>query len=534
MTDRLEHLVSVQVRRRPDGVAVVDGDRRLTYQELDYRSNQVANALIAHGLRPDDRVCLLVPKSAQAIVAILGVLKSGAVYIPLDVGSPTPRLTQVLRTCKPSWLIARRESAHLVERCLGDMEPVSMARVCWLGDIPGGFEGRTGLSEKDIDGADGGAALGAASGSNLAYIIFTSGSTAQPKGVPITHDNVVHFVSWANTHFGLGPDDRISCHAPLYFDASVWDVFGALTSGAELHLVSPRVNLLPNLIAGFIRDSRLTQWHSVPAVLTAVANRDVIAHGEFPELRRLICGGEVLPAAALRYWMERLPHVEFVNVYGPTEATVVSSFHTLSSIPADTRERIPIGRAITGTQLAILDSDQRLAKVDEIGDLYIGGTGLSPGYWRDPDRTAAAFYEVPPRSGRRWYRTGDLARVDAAGIFHFHGRVDRQIKTRGYRIELDEITAALSQLSGLAENAVIAIPVEGFEGTRICAAYVTVPGVERHPAGLRAELAASLPAYMLPRRWLAFDSLPKNASGKIDHRMLEQWFLEKERDDARI
>jgi len=225
--------------------------------------------------------------------------------------------------------------------------------------------------------------------------------------------------------------------------------------------------------------------------------------------------------------MERLPHVEFTNLYGPTEATIASSYHTLRSIPDDGTP-IPIGTAIPAEALTVLDSDRQPVEVDVIGDLYIGGAGLSPGYWRDSDKTAAAFHEVLPSSGKCWYRTGDLARMDAAGVFHFHGRTDRQIKSRGNRIELDEIAAALSRLSGLAESAVVAVPVEGFEGTRICAAYVPVPGIERSPAELRRDLAKHLPSYMLPMRWLALDSLPKNQNGKIEHRVLEQRFVDKE------
>ncbi|HEU0298646.1 MAG TPA: amino acid adenylation domain-containing protein, partial [Longimicrobium sp.] len=509
---RLEERVSAQARRTPDACAIVDDGRRITYRELEERSSRLAEALAAHGVRPDDRVALLIPKSAEAVVAIFGVLKSAAVYVSLDVASPPARLARVLRALEPCWVLADSGQATLLEQCLQGLRAGGLYGVCWLGDAPGGFHPpvpTAPAAERAGDDPRG-----------LAYIIFTSGSTGEPKGVPITHDSVIRFVEWANAHFGVGPDDRISLHASLHFDASVWDIFGALSCGAELHLVPARANLMPTLTAEYIRRSGVTQWHAVPSSLAALAGRDVVRHGDFPALRRLICGGELFPVASVRYWMERLPHVQVTNVYGATEATIVSSYHTVRTIPRADDPPLPIGTAVTGETLAVRDDALREVGPEVVGDLYIGGPGVSPGYWRDPAATAAAFMELPPGSGVRWYRTGDLARCDADGVFHFHGRADRQIKARGYRIELDEVAAALGRLSGLAESAVVAVAVGGFEGSRICAAYVPVPGVERTPAALRRELAASLPAYMLPVRWMALGALPRNRSGKIDHRAL--------------
>jgi amino acid adenylation domain-containing protein len=526
MSHRLEHLVSAQVQRSPDAGAIVDDIGSYSYAELDCRSNRLANALVAEGLKPNDRVCLLIPKSAEAIVTILAVLKSGAVYAPLDETSPSPRLIRMLRTLEPCWLVAVPECAGLVAECIGETRRALRPNIFWLGHRPQEFAVGTVLSEKDLETVGGEPPQLRDAPSDLAVILFTSGSTGDPKGVPLKQDAVAQFVLWSNTYFDLGPDDRVSCHPPLYFDASLWDIIRALSSGAELHLVPPRANLLPKLLAEFIRTSRLTQWDSVPSALTAMASRDVLTYGDFPELRKLIWYGEVFPTKALRYWMEHLPHVEFTNTYGPTETTITASYHTMLSMPADDGAVVPIGKAVPGKNLAVLDSNQRPVEPEVVGDLYIGGAGLSPGYWRDPNKTESAFLDIPSGSGERWYRTGDLARIDEAGLFHFHGRADRQIKSRGCRIELDEIAVALRRLSGLVESAVVAIPVAEFEGPRICAAYVLKSGVERSAVDLRTELAASLPSYMLPTRWLSLDLLPKNPNGKIDHRALEQRFLD--------
>jgi acyl-coenzyme A synthetase/AMP-(fatty) acid ligase len=232
----------------------------------------------------------------------------------------------------------------------------------------------------------------------------------------------------------------------------------------------------------------------------------------------------VLPTPVLCHWMRRLPHVRFTNLYGPTEATIASSFHTLASIPADETQPVPIGKACAGEELLVLDEALAPTPPGEIGDLYIAGVGLSPGYWRDDDKTRAAFLPDPrsPGGGDHIYRTGDLARVDGDGVVHFLGRTDSQIKSRGYRIELGEIESALNAVEGVRECAVVGVDSDGFEGTAICAAYVVGGGLE--PPQLKSALAASLPSYMLPARWMALDALPKNQNGKIDRPELRKRF----------
>ncbi|MFJ5269891.1 amino acid adenylation domain-containing protein [Streptomyces sp. NPDC088358] len=507
---RLERLVSARAERRPGDCAVVDEAERLSFGDLEHRSNRVANALIAGGLRPGDRVCLLVPKSAMAIAAILGVLKAGGVCVPLDAASPMLRLASVVQQCAPCRLMVAPECAAVAERLVEEVEPHVLSGVFRLGEEQSAPD----TAPTPVPAGD------------CAYILFTSGSAGRPKGVAITHGNVAHFVAWANRHFGLRPGDRISCQLPLHFDGSLWDVFGALSAGAELHLVSGRRNLLPSTVAEFIRESRLTQWLTVPSVMTSMAGLDVVAQGDFPELRRVFWGGDVLSLPVLRYWMARLPHVRFTNMYGPTETTIVSSCHTLPAIPDGDAAAVPIGRPVPGKHFRVLDGDMRPAQPGTVGDLHISGAGLTPGYWGDPELTAKAFVEWPSGSGTRWYRTGDLAREDSQGVFHFHGRADRQIKSSGHRIELDEVAAALRDLPGLKDIAVVSVPAPGAEGNRICAAYVPLPGSGPGPARLRTALAAKLPQYMLPSQWRAYESLPLNANGKIDHLALRQAFLD--------
>jgi len=262
----------------------------------------------------------------------------------------------------------------------------------------------------------------------------------------------------------------------------------------------------------------------VPSVLNYVAAHDGLAGRPLPELRRVLSCGEALPTPALIHWMERLPHVRFTNLYGPTETTIASTFYDVREIPTEPRKPIPIGIPCTGEETVVLGKDGAACLPDQVGELHIGGVGLSPGYWEDPAKTAEAFIDDPRRPGSRLYRTGDLASVDAQGVLHFVGRADSQVKSRGYRIELGEIEAALQTLSELRESAVVAIPSGEFEGMALCCAYSARRGADTSDARLRKSLACLLPSYMLPARWLALEQLPKNANGKIDRPTLKEWF----------
>jgi acyl-coenzyme A synthetase/AMP-(fatty) acid ligase len=257
-----------------------------------------------------------------------------------------------------------------------------------------------------------------------------------------------------------------------------------------------------------------------------MAKFDVIREADFPALERVLWCGEVLPTPILMHWMERLPHARFTNLYGPTEATIASSYYTVPERPEDETEPIPIGTPCAGEELLVLDDQLAPVSTGEIGDLYIGGVGLSPGYWRDDEKTRAAFVPDPNTTdgSARIYRTGDLAKVMEDGLVYFLGRADSQIKSRGYRIELGEIETALNAFQELRECAVVGVETGGFEGTAICCAFAPAAGHEVEPPQLREQLAALLPAYMLPSRWHQMDALPKNVNGKIDRRALRELF----------
>jgi len=528
MKPLLQHYATRQAESRPDATALALTRERLTYGQLEALSNQLARMLKAVGCKRGDRVCLLLPKSTAAIVGILATLKADCIFVPLDLSSPTSRTRQMISSCEPSCILAASPAASLLKEVLGDNAPSNSAAVGWMEqETATGQYLRPAFSWTDLDGYPAGPLDPRNAGQDAAYILFTSGSTGVPKGVVITHSNVSHFVEWATRYFGIGKTDRISGHPPLHFDLSMFDIFGTFAAGAELHLVPPDLNLLPNKLADFIRAAQLTQWFSVPSVLTYMSKFDVVQVNDFPTLRRLLWCGEVLPTPTLIYWMKRLPHVTFTNLYGPTEATIASSYYTVPRCPEDERAPIPIGTPCEGEELLALDDTLQPVSPGQVGDLYIRGVGLSPGYWRDPEKTQAAFLRNPfsANPADRIYKTGDLARIGDDGLVYFLGRADSQIKSRGYRIELGEIEAHLNALTILKESAVVAIRTDGFEGATICCAYVPAPDADLTPVILRQQMALRLPPYMLPSRWMVLDHLPKNPSGKIDRRQLKEDFL---------
>jgi amino acid adenylation domain-containing protein len=531
MKGLLQDWVTQRAQHRPEAVAVVLGPEKLTYGQLERASNQLARLLKRAGCQKGDRVCFLMPKSPTAIVTMIGILKAGCIHVPLDPASPPLRTRRILESCENRWILAAGPVLPLLNELSHDASLRTRISVGWLQhEKPSAASFPVEWSVDDLVLMEPTPLPQPATNADPAHILFTSGSTGIPKGVVITHSNVVHFVEWGVRHFGIDPSDRLSGHTPLHFDLSTFDVFGTFAAGAELHMLSHDAALSPLMLAEFIRTEELTQWFSVPSVLNYMAKFDVVRFRDFPSLRRVLWCGEVLPSAALCYWMRRLPHVQFTNLYGPTETTIASSFYDVPACPTDERGSIPIGTACDGEELMILNQNLQPLSSNEIGDLYIGGVGLSPGYWHDPEKTAAAFIQDPRSNNpnNRIYRTGDLAKRGVDGLVYFIGRNDMQIKSRGYRIELGEIETALSSLACLQESAVVVIDRGGFEGWLICCAYVQQPGWHSTPSSLRKELEKQIPSYMIPVRWMVSPALPKNANGKIDRPKLKELFLEAE------
>jgi amino acid adenylation domain-containing protein len=530
--NRLQDSVARQADSRPDAPAIVAGAQRVTYAALEMQSNQLARVLRgAGGCRQGDRVAVLMPKSPAAIMAILAIYKADCIFVPLDVSSPARRVAKILASCESRLILAAQPAEHVIDDLRRDRD-IDVPPIGWLDEVAPDADSTLELrfTLKDVHRSPA-ARIDERNAADVpAHILFTSGSTGIPKGVVIRHRNVIDFVTWACRHFAIKASDRLSGHSPLHFDLSTFDIFGAFAAGAELHLVPADLNALPHRLADFIRSSELTQWFSVPSVLNYLAKFDAVGPNDFPSLERLMWCGEVFPTPALMYWMGRLPHVAFTNLYGPTETTIASAFHRVRDCPSDPSADVPIGTACDGEELLLLGRDRKPVPTGEIGEVYIRGAGVSSGYWNDPERTAAAFFADPlgTNPDDRLYKTGDLARIGPDGLFYFVGRADAQIKSRGYRIEPGEIESAISAIGSVQEAAVVGIPTGGFEGTVVACAFAQLPDRSVSATDLRKALSARLPGYMLPTRWMALPSLPRNASGKIDRRALRELFTANE------
>lgn len=518
----LHELLTASAARNPGGPAVVDGARSVSYATLDAWSTAVAWALLDHGVQRGDRVGILAAKSPEAVAGIYGILKVGACYVPCDPAAPPARTSAIMRDC------------DLRVACIGAAQVALAAELAAAGaplghlvllDGPQPDGAATGpepspvtgphVTTAGLGGPDRGPMPGTGADTDLAYILYTSGSTGQPKGVMLTHRNALAFVGWAVAELGLRPGDRLSSHAPFHFDLSVLDLFGAAAAAAPVWLVPAAASVFPARLASFIRDSGVTIWYSAPSVLTMLVSRGGVRQGDFPALRAVLFAGEVFPVRFLRQLAVLLPHTRFGNLYGPTETNVCTAYW-LPRPPKDD-EDIPIGTAISGTEAFIAPGSG--AASPESGELWVRGATVARGYWGDPERTSERF--VPdPRSGHApgiAYRTGDLARRRDDGNFLFLGRLDSQIKSRGHRIELGEIETALRRHPGVRDAAVLAVPDDLFTNLiKACAAVQPGTGED----DLRSHCAALLPPYMIPDIIEVRAELPRTSTGKIDRRSL--------------
>ena len=395
------------------------------------------------GLQKGDRVCFLIPKSPAAYISMLGILKADCVHVPLDTSSPAPRLARIVESCEPRFILGAGPVANLLGELMSDDRFRSSVSIGWMGaDAAAGRNFEVRFSWGDLESYSRAPLDYQNTREDPAHILFTSGSTGTPKGVVITHSNVIHFIEWANRYFGICSSDRLSAHPPLHFDLSTFDMFGAFAAGAELHLVSPALNLLPHKLADFIRASELTQWFSVPSILSYMAKFDVVSFNDFPTLKRVLWCGEVFPTPPLIYWMKRLPKVSFTNLYGPTEATIASSYYTVPKCPEDERAAIPIGTPVRWRRAYGARRRSAAGSARRDRESVYSRSGVKPRILRDREKTDAVFLPNPQSSepGDRIYKTGDLARIGRRpGLFPGAGRLSNQESRVSDRVGRDRV-----------------------------------------------------------------------------------------------
>ncbi|MEO1669937.1 MAG: amino acid adenylation domain-containing protein [Cyanobacteria bacterium J06631_2] len=510
--------IAQQVKRTPDAIAVLDPATPLTYLELHRLSNQVAHCLREQGVKPGNLVGIMTQRNSSLWVGILGILKAGAAYVPIDLAYPTERICYMLNHAEIDILLTE---SPLVEK----LESLSGATLSTLLFLDEGAQLANNQTLKQLDRRSWSQQSAADlpvlnTPDDLMTVLYTSGSTGRPKGVMLAHRGYMNRLEWMQKTFPLAEGDRVAQKTSCCFDISIWEIFWSLMVGATVCPVERDIVRNPWNLAQWLNQTQINVMHFVPSLFGEFINALAEEEHKFPHLRWLIFSGEALPIPFIQDWWDRYgTNTGLANLYGPTEASIDVSCHIISQRPGDQGETsIPIGKAIDNVDLIVLDQNQQPVTPGELGELWIGGVQLAQGYLKDPERTAKTFCvnQLANIAGKSLYRTGDLAKQLPDGSFEYHGRIDNQVKIRGFRIELGEVENVLLLHPGVNEAAVVVIDfgsgqkhlVAGLSGDRLNARQ------------MKQFLRLHLPDYMIPHRLEWFASLPKNHNGKLDRKAL--------------
>jgi amino acid adenylation domain-containing protein len=501
-------LIAAQAARTPEAVAVRAGQTTVTYAALLAQAAQLAQALQARKIGPECLVAVALERSVDLVVALLGTWYAGAAFVPLDPTYPTERLRYMLQDSQAALLLTDAAQA---------------ARLA--------HDGPTLCLDRDraiLDGSPSTPPVLATTETQLAYVLYTSGSTGQPKGAGNSHAGLRNRLQWMQEAYRLTPADRVLQKTPISFDVSVWEFFWPLLVGAELVMAEPDAHKDPARLIQHIVEQGITTLHFVPPMLQAFLDQPGVETCR--SLRQILCSGEALPATLPPRVQQVLPGVALHNLYGPTEAAIDVTAWTCPTPPAPT---VPIGRPIANLQIYVLDPQGEPVPIGVPGECYIGGIGVGRGYHRRPDLTAARFVPDPfsDQPGQRLYRTGDLVRYRPDGAIEYLGRLDHQVKIRGVRIELGEVEAALRQQPAIREAVVLARR-DGPGGARLVGYVTTDPTPPFDAAGLRQALAQTLPEYLVPAVIVRLERLPLSPNGKVDRRALPAPEVEAPRTQA--
>jgi len=496
---------------------VSDGRTTLSYRQLLSDADTITSFLLANGLRPGDRLGILASKSPRCVATMVGALQAGICYVPVDPRSPAPRARYILENARVKGLISERVILNRIATAGETALGIGMDPLLLLDDGPvARGDATVPFYWTDLKDASANFTPAVRNEDDPAYILYTSGSTGQPKGVVISHRNALTFVDWARERFGLLPTDRLSNHAPFHFDLSVFDLFGALTAGASVHLIPDSVAPFAGELARWIEESGITVWYSVPSALTRLMTKGDLSRYRFEQLRTVLFAGEVFPVKHLEGVMTAFPNADFFNLYGPTETNVCTYYPVLRPIPQG-MEELPLGEACANIEVFAVTDHGSLALAGEEGELLVKGPCVMLGYWGLPQRTAESVIQNPLHSDflEPVYRTGDRVRVLPEGGFQFLGRLDHMVKVRGYRVELGEVEFALSEHPGIRDAAVVALPDEDV-GARLAAALVRADGASLSADDASRHCLNRLPRHAVPEIIVFMEELPMTSNGKKD------------------
>jgi len=514
----LQHLLINSAKKNPGKCAVLYNDESMTYGELDNVTTKLAAILTKNSVKRGDRVGIYVNKSIPSIISMHGILKAGAAYVPLDPKAPPSRLAYIIKNCGIVCLLTSSQKLAMLQRIFPNENPLKLVLITDDSDSPKKYD-RTKIIpwSEIVQSIDEPVAETKSIETDLAYILYTSGSTGVPKGVMISHLNAFTYINWIQDTFKISSGDRLSNHAPLHFDLSILDIFGAFHAGATLVLVPDTISTFPIKLAEWINENRISIWYSVPSALTMMLLHGNFKNYDFSSIRTIIFAGEVFPTKYLRMLMASIPHAEFYNLYGPTETNVIT-YYKVEKISEDQTNPIPIGKPCANMEVFALNKNKKIvSKINEEGELYARGSCVAQGYWGDVGKTNKYFIVNPIQENFQEiiYRTGDIVSLDADGNYIFKGRRDHMIKSRGYRIELGEIETILYSHSAIKEAAVVAIP-DDLIGNRIKTYVVTNNNKKLSSSELKKYCGKKLTKYMIPEGIEFRKFLPKTSTGKIN------------------
>lgn len=492
--------LSDTAKNYPQNVALVDSNGKIMFSELNSKAKKVATLIREKNTNHNIPVFVYLPKSNASIISFMGILYSGNFYTPTDVRFPVEKPKSIIACLEPEVYISDEEnSKKLLE--IG----VPLENIIFFDKIDFENVAETDLSDKIID-------------TDIAYTLFTSGSTGVPKGVAITHRSIIDYIDWAKDEYKITENDSLLNQAPFYFDNSTLDVYLMLSTGATLHIVPEMFYTFPAKLLQYLQTNAITTIFWVPSVLINVANSDLLSKVDCSCLKNVLFAGEVMPNKQLNYWRKKLPDSVYSNLYGPTEITVDCTYYTVNRDFSDD-EPLPIGVPCRNSDVMILsDKDELITEKDKTGELCVRGTSLAAGYWNNPEKTAQAFVQNPfnKHYPERIYRTGDLVHYNEFGEIMYDGRKDFQIKHMGYRIELGEIETAAGSISGV-QNACCVYDMQNKE---IHLFYEAASDIDDNH--MRKQLVTLIPKYMVPTKYKKLEKFPYNGNGKIDRLVLKQ------------
>ena len=525
----LHQLLSESAVKYPNKEAIAFKDQRMTYSELERETNKLAYTLLGIGIERGERVGIYMSRCINSIVGAFGILKAGATYVPIDPMCPPSRLSYIINKCAIKFLLTSREKLTNIERVFPESSPIENILIMNSLALGSRLPGSTKLIDwQEIrESAGGDAPCTNTIDSDLAYILFTSGSTGNPKGVMISHLNSLTFVNSAHDFFQIKKDDRFSNICPLHFDMSVFDLYVAIKAGASVVVVPESTAIFPSQLAEFIDKNKISVWNSVPSALSLLANITNLDNYDFSGLRLILFAGEVFPVKYLRRLQKSIPRARFCNIYGQTEANS-STYYWVEQVPSDDSALLPIGKPFPDFEVFVLNEDKkRVNKPGEKGELYVRASSVALGYWGDAERTEECFVKNPlkPDLNERVYRTGDLVQIGPDGNLIFLGRKDHMIKSRGYRIEIGEIETVLCNHPEITTAVVVPIPDE-LIGNRIAAVVVPLKKGTLGREDIIRYCATRLPKYMIPEIIESRDSLMMTSSGKVDRESYKELFRE--------